>query len=634
MEPEVQVKNAAVKKRNKAVLILSIIIAVMILAASILAYIVLQYGYIYKGVHIDDIDASGMSRQELLQVLESRYSIPASDLSITLKTQLAELKLSYPEVGVSYDVDAAVEAAYSLGRSGNIFVRLYDIARAGITGVSFNVPRSYDESKLDDFISRFYEMSFQPVSEGGLVISDDKVMLRSGKHGESIDKAKTKSQVIEMINSGKGGVIEPDVIITKAAVLDADKLYDQIVSSPENAYYKLEGNELKLVPHTMGRQIDRETLRKIVEEENSKEDAERVLPVTFTEPEITSDVASSMLFRDELAKYSTTFQTRTQSEKNRMHNISLAASKFNNYILMPDEEFSFNKIVGPRNEKYGYKEAHVFINGRVEDGVGGGICQAVSTLYNAVLLSDLKVVERRNHSFIVTYVPLGQDATAYYGGTDLRFINTTGWPIKITAQVDNNKITVIFRGTKTQPDKTVIISNKTLSRTPYKTKYVDDPTLAVGKIEKSQYGTDGYVVETYKTVKSGSTVISHTKLHTSRYNACDEEFRVGIRNPDGTTTPGLAAKMQQAASAESKKSQSSPPQDAQQTPAENTAPAEPAHSGEQKTPGSSEAAETPSETTDTAGTQPELSADPGHTVAPDMQQPAEPTEGTDTGNAE
>jgi len=633
MEPEVQVKNPTVKKKNTTVIILSVFIAVMLLTASILAFIALQYGYIYKGVHIYDMDVSGMSRQELLQLLESRYSMPASDLSITLKTPLAELEISYPELGVHYDVEAAVEAAYSLGRTGNIFVRLYDIARAGLGGISYTVPQSYNEEKLDEFISRFSEMAFRPVSEGSLLISDDKVILRSGSHGESIDKAEAKLKVIEMIKSGHGGVIEPEVTITGASGLDIDELYDQIVSSPENAYYrKLENNELELVPHKMGRQIDKETLRKIVEEQKSTENTERVLPVEFTNPEITSETAASMLFRDELANYSTTFQTRTQNEKNRMHNISLAASKFNNYILMPDEEFSFNEVVGPRNEKYGYKEAHVFINGRVEDGVGGGICQAVSTLYNAVLMSDLKVLERRNHSFIVTYVPLGQDATAYYGGTDFRFVNTTGWPIKIITQVDDSKVTVIFKGTNTQPDKKVIISNKTLSRTPYKTKYVDDPTLAVGTIIKSQYGSDGYVVETYKTVKSGDTVISQIKLHTSRYKACDEEFRVGIKNPDGTTTPGLAAKMQEAASAGSQTTQPAQAPANQQTPAANTKPAETGSSDDKKVPDTSGKPETP-DTSDTQQNQ-GSSAAPEQTDTPDVHEPSEgPESPGDTGDA-
>jgi vancomycin resistance protein YoaR len=588
MEPEVRI-NKPQNRRRKVLIILSVLIAVMLLSASSLAYVVLQYGYTYKGVYINGIDVSGMSRQEMQQMLEERYNIPAAGQEIILKTRLAELKATYPDLGVHYNVDAAVDAAYSLGRDGNIFVRLYDIAQAALWGVEYNVLQSYDEEKLNDFVTNFSQMAFQSVREGALLVADNKVVIRSGRHGESIDKAEVLSLASDMIRSGTGGVIEPKVIITGTTAFNADEIYDRIICEPSEAFYKLENNSLILIPHKAGRQIDKSLLERIVDEVNKTEDQEHLLPVTFTEPDITQEKAMSMLFRDELANFSTPFETRTQNEKNRMHNIALAVSKFNDYILMPEEEFSFNAVVGPRNEKYGYKEAHVYINGRVEDGVGGGICQAVSTLYNAVLFSDLKVLERRNHSFIVTYVPLGQDATAYYGGTDFRFVNTTGWPIKIISWVEDNKVHVIFKGTKTEPEKTVLISNKTLSRTPYTTKYVDDPKLPAGTVAKSQYGTDGFVVETYKTVKIGEKVVSQIKLHTSRYNPCAEEFRVGILQPDGTTTPGLAAKMK--AEAEAAKASTA------QTPSD------PAGSGSPASTDTTTAAETPEAAETPAGDQ-------------------------------
>ena len=531
------------KKKSKLMIILLVFTGVMLASASVFAYITLRYNNVYRGVHIGDLDVSGMARSEIIELLESRYTIPASGLDITLKTDLAEVRKSYPDLGVVYDIEAAADKAFSIGRSGNVFDRLYDIARASFKGIVTYVPQSYDESRVDDFVDDFALMAFQQVREGILLISDDSVVIKSGRHGEAVDKAEVKSLVINMIKEGKGGVIRPDVIITETTRFDAGEAYDKIVSEPENAYYKMENGKLALVPHKMGRQIDREELKRIIDELNKTENMETTLPVTYVTPEITSEKAASMLFRDELARYSTSFETRTQNEKNRMHNIALAAGKYHNYILMPGEEFSFNEVVGPRNEKTGYKPAHVFVNGRVEDGIGGGICQATSTLYNAVLLADLEVVERRNHSFIVTYVPLGQDATAYYGGTDLRFINNTGWPIKILSWVEGNKVNCVFLGTNSTPEKTVVISTKTLSHTPYKTKYVDDPSLPVGTVKKSQYGTDGFVVETYKTVKMGDKVISQKKIHTSSYKPCDEEFLVGIKQPDGTLTPGLAAQM-------------------------------------------------------------------------------------------
>ncbi|HEY8348703.1 MAG TPA: VanW family protein [Clostridia bacterium] len=531
------------KKKSKLMIILLVFTGLMLVSASVFAYITLRYGNVYRGVHIGDLDVSGMTMSEMIELLESKYTIPASGLEITLKTDLAELSRSYPDLGVVYDVEAAAGKAFSIGRSGNVFDRLYDIAKASFKGIVVYVPQNYDESRIDDFVSEFALMAFQQVREGILLISDDSVVIKSGRHGEAVDKDEVRSLVINMIKEGKGGVIKPDVIRTETTRFDAGEAYEKIVCDPEDAYYRMENGNLVLVPHKIGRQIDREELKRIIEEHNKTENTETTLPVTYVTPEITSEKAASMLFRDELASYSTSFETRTQNEKNRMHNIALAAGKYHNYILMPGEEFSFNEVVGPRNEKTGYKSAHVFVNGRVEDGIGGGICQATSTLYNAVLLADLDVVERRSHSFIVTYVPLGQDATAYYGGTDLRFINNTGWPIKILSWVEGNKVNCVFLGTNLTPEKTVVISTKTLSHTPYKTKYVDDPTLPVGTVKKSQYGTDGYVVETYKTVKMGDKVISQKKIHTSRYKPCDEEFLVGIKQPDGTLTPGLAAQM-------------------------------------------------------------------------------------------
>lgn len=543
MKTEIAANLPQKKKKSKLLLIMLIFTGVMLLSTVVLAYITLRYDCAYRGVYVGSLDVSGMSRTEIFEQLESMYTIPASGLEITLKTDLAELKASYPDLGVIYDIDAAADKAFSIGRRGSIFERLYDIARAAVSGISVGVQQSYDESKIDEFVSDFSEMAFQQVMEGALLISDENIVIKSGRHGEAVDKAEVKSLVIDMIKNGRGEVIRPNVIITETTRFNASDVYDSIVCSPENAYYKMENDSLVLVPHKMGRTIDRAELEQIIAEHNTTENTEHLLPVSYVMPEVTSGAAVSMLFRDELARYSTPFETRTQNEKNRMHNIALASSKYHNYILMPGEEFSFNKVVGSRNEKTGYKSAHVFINGRVEDGIGGGICQAVSTLYNAVLLSDLEVVERKNHSFIVTYVPLGQDATAYYGGTDLRFINNTGWPIKILSWVEDNQVHVVFMGTNTNPEKTVIISTKTLSRTRYKTKYVDDPTLPVGTVKKSQYGTDGYVVETYKTVKIGGKVVSQAKLHTSRYNACNEEFLVGILRPDGTLAKGLAAQM-------------------------------------------------------------------------------------------
>lgn len=585
MEPEV--RSAIPKQQGKKRIVIAALLTftvAMLIFACVFSYILLQSTTTYKGVYIERLDVSGMGRHDMAQYLETQYTVPAAELKIILRTPSAEVSAAYPDLGVEYDTNAAVEAAYSVGRTGNVFKRLYDIAKAGIVGTVINVPKSYSEEKIDSFVNSFYKEAFIEVKEGALLVTNDRVVIRSGRHGESVSKEDVKVLVLNMIKSNSGGVIEPEVTETYPTPFSVDEIYAQITNEPSDATFRMEDGTLKVVPHVVGRKIDKSVLEKILEEHSKTEDTDRELPVTLTQPEITTETAVSMLFRDELANVSTDFKTATQHEKNRAHNISLAVSKFNGTILLPGEEFSFNQVVGSRNESTGYKEAHVFINGRVEDGIGGGICQAVSTLYNAVLFSDMQVVERKNHSFIVTYVPLGQDATAYYGGTDLRFINSTQWPLKIESWVEKNKVHVVFKGTNTTPEKKVIISNKILSRTPYETKYVDDPKLPVGTTKKYQSGTDGYVVETYKTVKMGDETVSHTKIHTSRYKPCFEEILVGILNPDGTTTPGLAEAMKK------KKAQGTAGQQTAQPeqPAQPVQPEQPAQPSEPEKPGQSE----------------------------------------------
>ena len=137
---------------------------------------------------------------------------------------------------------------------------------------------------------------------------------------------------------------------------------------------------------------------------------------------------------------------------NRTNNLVLACKQINGTILQPNEIFSFNQIVGERTMAKGYKAAHVF-QGRNKTimGLGGGVCQVASTMFNASLIADFEIVERHQHSQRVTYVPLGQDAAIYWKNTDFKFKNTTDYPIKITAKCKNGKLTITYWITETAP---------------------------------------------------------------------------------------------------------------------------------------------------------------------------------------
>ncbi|MCL2574070.1 MAG: VanW family protein [Defluviitaleaceae bacterium] len=128
--------------------------------------------------------------------------------------------------------------------------------------------------------------------------------------------------------------------------------------------------------------------------------------------------------------------------KNRTTNMVIATNTINGIVLQPDEVFSFNEVIGKTTKEKGYKPAKIFVRGKEEQGMGGGICQVSSTLYNAADFAGLEIVERHPHSKKVTYVKEGRDAATSYGGVDLKFRNTLPHPVKIVATAVGGKLTV------------------------------------------------------------------------------------------------------------------------------------------------------------------------------------------------
>lgn len=136
-----------------------------------------------------------------------------------------------------------------------------------------------------------------------------------------------------------------------------------------------------------------------------------------------------------IASYTTKFNP-TVTGRNK--NIELSAAAIHNVIVGVNDYFSFNTTVGPSDEAHGYQPAQEAVNGKLVMGIGGGICQTSSTLYNAVDQIGVNYVEKHHHSVTVGYVPSGRDATVSYGGLDFRFQNTTGAPFLISTTYNAN----------------------------------------------------------------------------------------------------------------------------------------------------------------------------------------------------
>jgi serine/threonine protein kinase len=219
--------------------------------------------------------------------------------------------------------------------------------------------------------------------------------------------------------------------------------------------------------------------------------------------------------------------TPLTNDKNRTSNIILACSAINETVLQPGDEFSFNDIVGPRTVARGYKDAKIYAEGEVVDGIGGGICQVSSSLYLSCLYADLKITERRAHRYTVTYVPLGEDATVSWGSQDYKFVNDTDYPIKILSEVTGGNVHIQILGTKTE-NKRVELERKKLAYEPFETITTLDETMEPGTTRYGNAsGHSGYKYQVYRCVYIDDKLVSRTLENTSTYTRLDVTIFVG-----------------------------------------------------------------------------------------------------------
>ena len=226
------------------------------------------------------------------------------------------------------------------------------------------------------------------------------------------------------------------------------------------------------------------------------------------------------------AEFSTDY---SKSSAERKHNIALAAKSLNDAFIDVKAEFSFNDTVGERSAERGYENAKIIVKGKFVDGVGGGVCQVSTTLYNAVLLAGLTVTEQHAHSLSVSYVEPSFDAMVNSGSADLKFVNTTKNPVIIKAVADGEKLTVKIYGAKMQEVIRLKSVVKEYVDAPME-KTVDEkleyPDLYEGEEKVVSYGKKGVKSEGYVVIdKNGKK--STKKLRSDYYAPISGQVVVG-----------------------------------------------------------------------------------------------------------
>ncbi|MDD2586720.1 MAG: VanW family protein [Syntrophomonadaceae bacterium] len=289
---------------------------------------------------------------------------------------------------------------------------------------------------------------------------------------------------------------------------------------------------LVILPGTVGKKVDAKATFAALPAELDKCEHLRVPIVVIDQYPVADE--EDLKVMGELSTYATWYNV---NEIDRSHNLYLAASSINGYVLAPGQTFAFNKIVGPRTVGTGFRDAMVIVGEKFEPGLGGGICQVSSTLYNACLLAGLEIVERHNHGLAIAYVPLGLDATVAYGLQDFKFRNNTDYPIYIHSSAGRGKLTINIYG-HLDYKKSIKLSHVVDRVIDFQEITEMRPELQPGETKVEHGGVPGYVVRSFRSYYDDKgQLIKQEQLATDRYRPLNKLVYTGPTDIDDAEQP-------------------------------------------------------------------------------------------------
>ena len=473
------------------------------------------------------LDVSGMSVEQVQDALEQAIETHGADASVTLTygdwkgTITANQMQMFGEDNGLNAVKAGQGAFLTRG-----FRYISGMLGNDASDVALDMGyESIAQPALEALLDQAEQAIGCEVNQSEYRIEDDKLVMTKGKTGLSIDREHAKGMVYDAFQrdalpgafAGTPCDAAVELVLTQnpAQTPDFEAIHSELCAPPVNAYMDPETHEI--VPHVSSVQFEAAVLKNAYEK--AAEGETFSIPVALTEPEETTESLKAKLFRDLLGEGTST----VGGTANRKHNVKLSAAACNNVILMPGEIFAYNETTGSRSADKGYLPAPIYVNGKSEDDVGGGICQTSSTIYYAVLHTTLEVVERHAHMYATGYVPDGMDATVYFGSLDFRFKNNTDYPIKIvTESYDKNGkryLTAKIYGTNVdgryaKPERVQFDWEEPT------TTYVADETIPQGttKVDSKQNPYTGRKAQTFRYVyEANGTLVEKQDMGVSKY---------------------------------------------------------------------------------------------------------------------
>lgn len=524
-----------IKKRKKTIKIsiISIIAIILFLVCSTgFAFSSMVNSKIIKGIKIDGIDVSGLTKEETCKMLKEKLK-ERQEGTITLKYKEYTKELPLEQLEIEADIEKTVQKAIEKGREGNIFKNNLTILQRKFKDENINLEVKLNEENLNKILSDTSLELPGVAQEYAYSIEETELIITRGKDGIILDKEKMTKDIKESItNVSKNFPKERTINVKeqKASKIDIEYIYNQVHTEPQDAYIVEEPFQVVVDKDGIDFAITMEEVENLLKEEKE----EYIIPLKVTKAEVTVADLGSRAFPDVLATFTTRYDA---GNLNRSTNLAIACKKINNYVLQPGETFSYNQTVGKRSIENGFREAHIFTSSGVEDGLGGGICQISSTLYNTVVLANLDIVERHNHSYGAGYVDPGRDATVSYGALDFKFKNPRKYPIKITAYINGGVATVTISGIKEENEPRVSIVATTTATIPCPVNTIEDPNMEEGRQEVTTAGMNGYKSVTYKYLNYPDGRVEKIQLSADTYATITKVIKVGTKKAQIPVTP-------------------------------------------------------------------------------------------------
>jgi vancomycin resistance protein YoaR len=545
---------------------------------------------IAAGVTVAGLNVGGLEAQQAEQKLAARARRLAA-VPIAFKAGGRTWPIAPAQIALRVDWAAAVRHGLDEG-SGAIPLRGLKRVRLRLLGANVEPTASYEERTLDrrlDSIARAVDVRGR---EAAIVMRNGQPVVVPGEAGRKLDREAATGTIVGALSGFERSPVALPVVIDRPAVTrDAlAPVAEQVrlaLSAPVRFVYKgvhwsvspaqiatflklpTEGQRqlgiggpaarryfaalgkavgrpsrevafsvsssgrATMIPSRNGRRLDvPATQRAFLAAALSTTDREAGLVVVAAEPQLTTERAKSLGITGLVGGYTTFYG----GEPNRIHNVQLVARLIDRHLIGPGSTFSFNKTTGDRNAAKGFLEAPVIINGELKNGLGGGVCQVSTTVFNAAYEAGLSISERHNHALYISHYPLGRDATVNYPDTDLEFVNDTDHWLLLEAIIGSSSLTVRLFGTPVHRRVETQTSALRETGTP-KVKKILDPDLYVGEQVVEEVGSPSRSVSVRRLVYDKRGHLLYDATWYSSYVSEPKVVRVGTKERPGDTTP-------------------------------------------------------------------------------------------------